>query len=75
MKNTEQTNMYYNHPIHGDPDSEEVQEFREYLRQSRWECPKCGRIHPSWHTSCWYCYLTKNFDIKKESQNGVSSLS
>jgi hypothetical protein len=50
--------MYYNHPIHGDPTPEEVQEFSEYCRDSRWVCKECGRSHPGHHKSCWHCHPT-----------------
>lgn len=56
--------MYYNHPIHGDPDPEELEEFRESMR-GYWTCHKCKREHPMWHGSCFYCNPTINKTNKK----------
>lgn len=50
--------MYYSHPIHGDPDPEEVQEFIQHCKESRWTCPNCGRTHPEYHQKCWHCNPT-----------------
>ena len=50
--------MYYNHPLHGDPTPEEVQEFVEHCQDTRWQCHECGRWHPEYHKACWHCHPT-----------------
>ena len=45
--------MFYNHPIHGSPDIEDIEEMREECQD--WVCSQCGAGHPFWHKECWHC--------------------
>ena len=58
--------MYYNHPIHGDPTPEEVEEFRQSCRGGRWTCLSCGRSHSEFHKKCWWCKPTGYINKLKE---------
>ena len=26
-----------------------------YPQSTSWTCPTCSRLHPSWHTTCFFC--------------------
>jgi hypothetical protein len=58
----------WNHPIHGDPTPDEMEEYRQHCRDTSWQCPTCGRVHPEHHKTCWHCkptgYLKPNAEAE-----------
>lgn len=30
------------------------------MKDKEWKCPECGRMHPAWHASCWWCHPVDN---------------